>query len=41
MLNCPNAIIEHCISNAYYNANALIGYKLVYFRSSFCFDIFS
>ena len=41
MINCPNAIIRHCILNAYYNANSLIGYKLAYFRSSFGIDIFN
>ena len=30
MLYCPNAIIRQCISNAYYNAGSLIGYKLAY-----------
>ena len=41
MINCPNAIIRQCISNAYYNANSLIGYKLAYFRTSFGIDIFN
>ena len=41
MINCTNAIIRQCILNAYYNANSLIGYKLAYFRSSFCIDIFN
>ena len=39
MINCSNAIIIQCILNAYYNANSLIGYKLAYFKSSFCIDI--
>ena len=37
MINCPNAIIRQCILNA----NSLIGYKLSYFRSSFCLDIYN
>ena len=32
---------RHCISNAYYNANSLIGYKLAYFRSAISIDIFN
>ena len=41
MINCPNAILRQCISNAYYIANSLIGYKLAYFRSYFGIDIFN
>ena len=41
MINCPNAIIEQCISNAYYDPNSLIGYKVAYFRSYLCIDIYN
>ena len=41
MINYPNAIIRQCILNDYYNANSFIGYKLAYFRSPFCIDIFN
>ena len=37
--NNNNAIVTTCMNNAVYNSNTCIGYKLSFFRNTFCLDM--
>ena len=39
MLHCNNSIVNQCITHASHDANTLIGYKLSFFRSKFCYNL--
>ena len=34
-----NAIVKTCMNNAVYNSNTCIGYKMSFFRNTFCLDM--